>query len=257
MPTLQDLPLELRQKIYSLALVEPRSIVIDPYNAANREIHDGVVRRDHHRNPQHRGQVYCRRAKKWVRVLTITHACLFRANKQTLAEAAPMFYGGNKFRLKNPQALERFLNQIGQNKKHLRHVGVEYCGSIHMQSASLRAFGALVAAKDFRSLHISYADFMGHGDRTRSPQVILPKVEALIKHCKPLLQHIKASYDAKSLRFNVMDVIQTSRLCYFCDEIFHPCYCSRRAHDDAAFREVERSVKKQIARQLKLNSSYT
>lgn len=151
--SLQGLPVETRQTIYSYTLVEQTTIIIDPYKVPGREIRFGVVRRDHHRDQSRRGEILVPNndgTSVWVKVFR--NAALLRVDKQTLADAAPVLYGCNKFKLFNTRTLERFLDQIQDMKKNLHHVSIQGPGYGWKNRNSGGVLHALAGAEDLRSL---------------------------------------------------------------------------------------------------------
>lgn len=56
--SLNSLPIEVRQKIYSLVLVELEEITVQVYEARKNDIRGGVIRFPHSRNTKHRREVW-------------------------------------------------------------------------------------------------------------------------------------------------------------------------------------------------------
>lgn len=206
--SLQSLPIEVRQKIYSLVLVEPDEIDIKVYNAPNPVVARGVARDTHKRNSKHRGQIY--RGSRWFPVVS-SNAELLRVSKQVQADAAPLFYGLNRFEFQTTNALERFLNQVGGIKAHIRHLTLLGRAFWHSRPASPyaalhRFLKALAASRDLRCLNISYVYFCT-SDSGNPPPDFKPNVKQLVKHCIPLLKPLQTSYKAKNLAQNFLDVV--------------------------------------------------
>lgn len=214
MPTsLEDLPLEIRQRIYSLVLVESKEMNIQVYDAQGQEIHLGVARLGHRRNPKHRGQRWS--GNKWVSVVS-SDTGLLKASKQIHAEAVPMFYGKNVFAFRSTNALDRFLNQIGDMKAHLRYLELPHFAFFTRRShasahyAVHRSLKTLVAATNLRSLTISHYYFCPSRRTYNRPEMALDYdrcVQQFVKHCKPLLNSLKTSYEAQNLLANVLDFV--------------------------------------------------
>jgi hypothetical protein len=108
MPSLQDLPLELRQKIYALAISSSDTTKIAAYPRQNNSgrrstevalpvLEDGQAQRTRNHNT----------SLLWV-------------SKQVSADARPILYGYHKFTFETTRALELFLDQIGDMKQYLR-----------------------------------------------------------------------------------------------------------------------------------------
>ncbi|KAM0723512.1 hypothetical protein Q7P37_000499 [Cladosporium fusiforme] len=218
--SLESLPVEVRQKIFSLVLVERNPIDIDVYNARGQEIRLGVARSDHHRNPKHRGHIYVGRTQGWVPVVS-SNAGLLGVSKQTQAEAAPLFYGDNSFVFSNANAPERFMKQIGGGMTgQLRHVSIlgRSTSSINthksMHASIHRSLKPLVAAKDLRTLGVPHYYFCpSHYAPRQDKEMPLDyerAVELFVKHSLPLLQSLKASYEARNLTASVLDLVVVS-----------------------------------------------
>ena len=84
------LPPEIRNIIYSIILTSAQPVQLMPCSPSNS--------------------------------LTIVGAC-----RQTYDEAIPVFYGRNRFRLDNPEALHRFLRSISlRRRRQIRHVILDF-----------------------------------------------------------------------------------------------------------------------------------
>ncbi|KAM0723513.1 hypothetical protein Q7P37_000500 [Cladosporium fusiforme] len=219
--SLLSLPVEIRRAIFSLVLVEHAPICIRRYNSHNQQ--DPVVVRAYHNDaPDRHSKIYDKRSKKWAPVLSF-NTSLLHTNKQVFAETAPILYGSNKFSFYCTGSLERFLSRIHGMKTHLRHIILQP-GSLVRKlprgrepfPAAKRSLEALVAAKDLRSLYVSQLDFCTQ--KAPPPRLALILEASVVLHgaldiqefvelCKPLLQSLEASYEAKSLGSRVLDVV--------------------------------------------------
>jgi hypothetical protein len=156
------LPPEIRNRIYHLVLPQPERFNLQTYQPHGelQYVIDGkptsrfagqeVAPVDHKRKTEHRCQ---RRANnEWVQVPSST--ALVQLNKQFQAETSSILYGSNKFEFTSTRALERFVIQIGENKKHLREVGLRWQPDGHDAVVGRRAMEALCAAKSLHTVSI-------------------------------------------------------------------------------------------------------
>lgn len=195
--SLGKLPLEIRKKIYAHLLVEDSKISIVRLNY-------GAAREDNHRNPKHRGKIYNRSKNRWV-AAPPSVTSLLRVNKLISQEAGQVLYGCNEFEFEHSGVLESFLDAIGDNTKSLRHISLTPNGILH-RGSWLRmdcCLAILKRAKALRTLEISHHTLCRHPWSKVEPK-------ALVTHCKPLLESLKAHFEQKNLGFSILDVIKTS-----------------------------------------------
>lgn len=140
---LEKLPPEIRNEIYALALVQAEPFALCNFDGDQKRLGESAgrgrnapkmnkewARSDkakvapvgHRRNRKARG--YTGVGSKYVEVPS--NVALTRVNKQLNVETSSVLYGFNFFNFKTTCALERFLKQIGNNKQHLRTVGLSY-----------------------------------------------------------------------------------------------------------------------------------
>jgi len=154
MPSLQTLPLELRQKIYTLAFTSSDATNIATYRRhrdtdnSSKEValpvlQDGQVERTPNND-----------------------FALIRVSKEVSADALPILYGYHKFAFQDTRALELFLDQIGNMKQHLRYVALGPSGYEHnletespLYGATKRSFAMLAAATQLQTLSVAHFDF--------------------------------------------------------------------------------------------------
>jgi hypothetical protein len=200
MPSLQDLPLELRQKIYTLAFSSSDTTKLAAYprpkNSERRSkevalpvLEDGQAQR----TPKHNTSLL------WV-------------NKQVSADALPILYGYHKFIFVNTRALELFLDQIGDMKKHLRHVELGPCGYDHefgaLYNATKRSFTMLAAATGLQTLGVSHYDFC------RTCHIPDPNnsINNLVSASAQLLQAILNARKAKGLKPDLEGLLEVVKI---------------------------------------------
>lgn len=122
-------------RIYKFVLVEENPVKLQSYQPSEKlyyNINGRLTSRfadkevapvNHSRDSQHRGQHW--NGMFWTEIPSKT--ALTQVNKQLNSEASSILYGCNTFDFTTTVALERFLNQIGDNKKYLRAVGLSCC----------------------------------------------------------------------------------------------------------------------------------
>lgn len=154
MPSLKDLPVELRQKIFGLALIPTNITKIVAYPRENgsdsrsNEVALHALEPDQtQRKPN-------------------DETALIRVSKEVSAEARPLLYGSFHFFFLSMRAFELFLEQIGPMKKHLRHVALGPNAYQHdigphglLYAETKRSFTMLAAATSLQTFGISHFDF--------------------------------------------------------------------------------------------------
>lgn len=202
MPSLQTLPIELRQKIYRLALIPLESTRIAAYR---RQKLSG------HRSSEVALKVF---------VNGIPHSApnndtaLIRVSNEVSADARPLLYESFHFTFQCSRALELFLEQIGDMRKHLCHValgptGYDYeLGSQGPFSGSVkRSFAMLAAATGLQTLRVSHYDFC----RGRHLSLISLKFNDLAYVSAQLLFDIHEARKAKGLTTDLagmLDIVE-------------------------------------------------
>jgi hypothetical protein len=188
MPSLQTLPLELRQRIYTYTINPPETTKISAYTRrlppkcvpeeiASSVLEDGKA----HPTPKN-------------------DTALLRVSREVSADARPILYGCYKFSFQDCRALELFLDQIRDMKQYLRHVAIATGGYEHdhgpLYGATKRSFAMLASATGLQSFSISHFELCC---AAYSPQ---PNVnfEAFVDACAQLLQAILNGRNAKGLK---------------------------------------------------------
>jgi len=202
MGTLDKLPPEIRNRIYKFVLVESERVKLQSFQPNDKQhyVVNGkwtsrvadkeVAPINHKRDSEHRGQIWngCR----WIEIPSKT--ALTMVNKQLIAEISSILYGFNDFDFTTIVLLERFLNQIGDNKKYLRAVG-----------SGSRAITALTVARSLHTLsvtHLAIEILDIHSDLVKLS--IIDHVEMFA----PLLSVLHASLQARGRGADILDVVK-------------------------------------------------
>lgn len=185
---LGKLPPEIRKEIYTYLLVESKVI---------------PVKRFLHKDEANFGEYLTTALLRHESPLRQARSVL-RVSKLVNEEATQVLYGCNKFMFQHAGALRSFLNQIGDMKTHLRHVGISEGGYIFMNSwkamnDSIKVLAS--SARGLRTLEFSHLAFCH-----RYQQVL--QVKELVKHYKPLLQALHDEFVENNLNASVFDVIE-------------------------------------------------
>ena len=200
MSSLQSLPLELRQKIYTLAItplgtnkIEARSRQ-QGFKSGLEEVALPVIDDGH---AQHAPN---------------TDTALMRVSKQVSVDARPILYGCYKFTFQNCRALELFLDQIGDMKQHLRHVAIATGGYEHddglLYGATKRSFAMLATATGLQTLSVSHFDFCC-SDYSPQPNA---DFENFVGACARLLQATLDARNAKGLKVNLTSILDIVKI---------------------------------------------
>lgn len=182
---LGKLPPEIRKQIYTYLLVENDTIAVKRFSRAksNRKYDTAALRR------------------WWTR----RSSGILLVNRLIRQEAAPVLYGCNKFEFLNALVLHHFLEQIGDAKRHLRHVAMHEDGLIFMKSwkSMKKAIQILASVKGLRTLEVSLLALC----RNDKPKI---QIRDLVHHCKPLLKALDDDFVKKGLNTSVFDIIKIS-----------------------------------------------
>lgn len=217
MPSLQTLPLELRQKIYTLAFASPGTTKIAAHtrhgvlDCQSEELalsvaEDGKTHRTTHHDTS-----------------------LIRVNKEVSADALSMLYGCYHFTFQNSKALELFLVQIGAMKQHLRHISIAIGGYEHdfdddrygIYSATKRSISMLAVATGLETFTISHYDFCC-GGYSFWPDSHFSDFQ---RTCAQLLQGIIDTRSAQGLKVNIASMLDVVKIelpecagCFACNK---------------------------------------
>lgn len=207
---LGKLPLELRKQVYTHLLVEFKKVTIIRFGEEKK---GRVVRIDHHRRyDKHRGQVYNRRRRRWVKAPCKTGLLL--ANKMVNQEAAPVFYRLNVFEFMLADALECFLECLGDSRQYLRHLAFDGRIVLHRYkwNPTERSLQLLAQAGGLRSLELSHAALCSpprvSNNQWVSDRSSIWDTNSLAGYCKHLLKSLKASLDRQDLKMSILDMIK-------------------------------------------------
>ena len=216
MPSLQDLPVELRQKIYGLALIPADTTKIAVYTRKNASDHYpnevALTVLEHGRVERERNN----------------DTALIRVSKEVSADSLPLLYASYHFTFQNSRALELFLEQIGPMKQRLRQVALGPNGYEHdigpqgsLYRATKRSFAMLASATGLQTLSVSHFDFC-RGRHLSRINIALPD---LVDESAQLLLAIHRTRNAGSLKTNLAGMLNIVRFelpdcagCSSCDK---------------------------------------
>lgn len=208
---LAKLPAEIRKEVYAHLLVEDKTIpifrrVAEDKKSNKKRTHGATARMDKLSRPKVPGKRWDCHLRVWIPLPPSTTS-LLKVNKLTGLEAAQVLYGFNKFEFQNAGALERFLEQIGYSASHIRHIAIGGFGHLFAGSwvAMDRSIKVLAASKSLRSLEFSHLIFC--------TAAAAPKLGSflgtLVGHCKPLLESLRAHFEAQNLNVDVLDFLKS------------------------------------------------
>lgn len=214
--TLAILPSELRNRIYKFVLVEEEHVKLQSYQPSDKShyVVDGkptsrVVDRevapvDHKRDSKHRGQQW--NGEEWIEISSKT--ALTMVNKQLNAETSSVLYGCNTFDFTTTVSLERFLNQVGDNKKYLRAVGLACSPVGHVFASASRAMTALTAATSLHTLSVTNSP-VEHIEM--DSELVKRSIRDHVEIFAPLLASLHAPLQALGRGADVLNVIKIDR----------------------------------------------
>jgi len=213
MGTLDKLPPEIRNRIYKFVLVESERVKLQSYQPTDKlhyvvngkrtsRIADKEVAPvDHKRDSDHRGQKW--NGDEWIEIPSKT--ALTMVNKQLNAETSSILYGFNDFDFTTTVSLERFLNQIGDNKKYLRAVGLICSPTGHQLASGSRAMTALMVA---RSLHTLSVTHLAIEIMDVHSEIVKLSIQDHVEMFAPLLSSLHASLQARGRGADILDVVK-------------------------------------------------
>lgn len=251
-----QLPPEIRKEIYSYLLVESNTIAIKRFLPAGTE---------------HKYDTVALRSRKK------RSSGILRVNKFVNKEAAQVMYGCNKFEFMDAEALHHFLEQIGDARRHLCHVGIYQDELLFRNSrnAMKRSIRMLAAMRGLRTVEVSHSILC----RKRDIVATIVQIKKLVQLCKPLLSALNDHSIENSLSVSVLDVVQMPILQGACKPLSmcstrfeHPrmilvtdcttrnyrrtksklqcgCLCSKVEDEN---KKLKQELEEEIARQLKL-----
>jgi hypothetical protein len=214
--TLEKLPAELRNRIYKFVLVEKDRVKLQSYQPSDklyyktngkltsRVADKEVAPVDHHRDSQHRGQRW--NGMEWVEIPSKT--ALTMVNKLLNSETSSILYGCNTFDFTTTVSLERFLNQIGDNKKHLRAVGLSCSPVGHVFASGSRAMTALTVATSLHTLSVT--NYPVEHIEVDS-ELVKRSIRDHVEMFAPLLTSLHASLKARGRGADILNVVKINR----------------------------------------------
>ncbi|KXS95949.1 hypothetical protein AC578_7998 [Pseudocercospora eumusae] len=193
-----DLPPEIRNLIYDELLLEHNPIKIVTYKAKGRARR--AVRSTLHQG--HPGLTWNSKLGTWTGQASSAHVIL-QVNKQMLAEAGPIAYGSNVFRLDDYRGLRDFLEGIGSMRAHVKQIRL--LSPIYYSTVATTALHKLKDAKGLVSLEYP-RDMLS--DNPESYKGIT--AQGLFNDCKQLLKALH-SYRKKH-RNSVDDLVDIIKI---------------------------------------------
>jgi hypothetical protein len=199
MPSLQDLSIELRLRIYALAIGPQITAKIEAYShssAPNDSPADVVSIVRGHGTATPSGN---------------NGNAIVRVSKQVRAEALPILYQHCEFEFESSRVLELFLNQIGEMKQHVRNISIATGGYEHdagsMFGATKCALATLATIAGLQSFNISHFDLccLEYNPRPETG------IENFAGACSQFLHTLRASRSVKGLKTNtatVLDIVK-------------------------------------------------
>lgn len=217
--TLAKLPPELRNRIYKLVLAKGGPVKLQCYQPPGKLhslhcVRDGkrtfrvadeyVAPVGHKRDPDQRGKYW----NGWSRIEIPSKTALTMVNKKLNSETSFILSGCNTFDFTTTVALERFLNLIGNNKQHLRAVGLSCSPVGHSLASGNRAMTALLAAKSLHTL--SLTNFPVEHIQMEL-QLVRNSIKDHVEMFAPLLASIHASLQASGQGKDILNAVQILR----------------------------------------------
>ncbi|EME42220.1 hypothetical protein DOTSEDRAFT_25854 [Dothistroma septosporum NZE10] len=224
--TFEDLPAEIRVKIYGYVLTEPEGIALCAFNpkvderkAAPRRVTGPRLIRDNNVDKYHRGETYDRKKKVWVLSTPLRTAILY-VNKQIYFEATQVLLGTNHFSFRNTNALDNCLDLLGSRAQHLRFVYIG--GHGYMKKHVKKTFTKLgTSARFLKKLYIDHFDMCKSSHRSDNREDWM--IKRVANECKRMLKLLGKSYQKGGVVFNALDIV---------DFYLQPC-TERHRHQQA------------------------
>ncbi|KXT12602.1 hypothetical protein AC579_363 [Pseudocercospora musae] len=193
-----DLPPEIRNLIYDELLLERNPVKVITYKAKGRARRAVRSTLQH----SHPGLIWNSDLGTWTGQASSAHVIL-QVNQQILAEAGPIAYGSNVFRLDDYRGLRCFLEGIGRMRAYLKHISL--FSPIYYTTIATPALHKLKDAKGLVSLEYAAGMLSDSADTYKG---VTP--QGLFHDCKQLLKSLHSH--RKKHRASVDDVIDVVKI---------------------------------------------
>jgi hypothetical protein len=130
---------------------------------------------------------------------------ILSASRQMLEEAAPVAYGNTRFLTFNLIELRKFLERIGDMRKHLTQISL-LCNVYH-KSVALVVVKMLRRAKNLRKLTFSPGMVREGLEKGRMTRRKKTNVRGLFEGCRNLVKALHEAQKRSSTPINVLDVV--------------------------------------------------
>lgn len=241
---LLDLPVEIRQIIYSFLVTREKPIKLKRYQT--RLVQQSFT----HGTAKSTG--WDIESKKW----TIREKHLLGVsgvNKQIHNEAAEMLYGTNRFIFEDPQTFSLLAKLSGTSIRHLRHVHIEIPRGgtgIHLSAA----LNLLKNCASLRSLRIPHSAYCTAENSYSHRSKAIVSVATLVEVCTPMLFALEKARQQTRFTQSVLDVITCApcecggcisrakdpSYAYGCDR----CYCKNHVEIQATNEKLWEDFKR-------------
>lgn len=236
---LLDLPLELRDRIYSYVFARQTDITIKSYAGRN-----GVklVSGSDFRTPScHPGQKWNRLQGKWNGGPPSEFSVLL-ANKQIHAEATPVAYRLQAFKFRSHPSVRvpHFVELVGTSVRHL--------GVVKLENTNIQGFKAILqalkGATGLHKLHIPAHDFVFEHIKYKAKNFDDPVSWACAfnKLISNFLLDLQKAYKASNRSWKAVDVVQIERTWYTDRSSMRYRYSKKMLSEldlfEAAFKEI-------------------
>lgn len=210
-----------------------------------------------HRRSGRGGLVWDAKNKKWDGPgMTPSAAAILSVSKQIQHETVPLVYSDNTFHFRNLNDMKVFLDQVGNMRKHIRHIHIAERGySVHSNSA----FRPLKDATDLRSITLDHHNVCGktvdrHWRRAATP-------ETLVADCKRAFKVLNEVRQESGSSLDILDIIRfDGSKCYLCKAglggqcragSFYSSSCDIKCSDlDKHYQELTTKVRDLLAKEL-------
>lgn len=198
-----DLPPEIRSIIYDMLVRANGPIWIGTFLSRDYVRRRAVQARFHNKTSHHEeGFEFDARSGKWIGQPPSTFV-VAQTNKTISGEVLPMIYGCNIFTFGMLSDFKIFLDGVGSNQTHLRHISFPSVYSAHYDRVG-SVFFKLSGAKKLQTLSIDHTFICAK----RYPGANGADYEGFADDVMPLLQSLCNSDQASGETFRVLDVIQ-------------------------------------------------
>lgn len=245
-----DLPAEIRTIIYNFLVETDESIRISSFTGKDK-IKRAVQASFHLDDASHREGIEYDAAAETYLGQPPSPVMVAQVNRQISDEVLPLVYGSNTFSFTTLGDLKVFLEDIGSNRRHLRHIGLPN-NQPSLPSSAKPALSRLIGAYGLRTLSIHHGYICG--------KEVKDKLEDFVEDITPFMRNFHKVKSAGGRDSGALDLIQVlsttgcETMCVKSSRCRCASYCCQKGCKGGAIdrhiKDVSMRVRKMLAEKL-------